>query len=43
VDLTEKGALVRTGALKHARYNLAVPLKTLRRVTLSESGDLIEG
>jgi Fic family protein len=43
VDLTEKGALVRTGALKHARYNLAVPLKTLRRVTLSESGELIEG
>jgi len=43
VDLTEKGALVRTGELRHARYNLSVPLKPIPRVTVSEDGRLLEG
>ena len=43
VDLTDKGALVRTGELRHARYNLSVPLKPVPRVTVSEDGRLIEG
>jgi Fic family protein len=43
VDLTEKGALVRTGELRHARYNLSVPLKPVTSVTVSADGRLIEG
>ena len=43
VDLTEKGALVRAGELRHARYNLSVPLKSVPRVTVSEDGQLVEG
>ncbi|HEY4960604.1 MAG TPA: Fic family protein [Terriglobales bacterium] len=43
VDLTEKGALVRTGELRHARYNLSVPLKSVPRVTVNEDGQLVEG
>jgi len=42
-DLTDKGALVRTGELRHARYNLSVPLKPIPRVTVSEGGQLVEG
>src|SRR5208337_655390 len=42
VDLTEKGAIVRKGERKHARYNLSVPLKPVRHVTVSENGELIE-
>jgi len=43
VDLVEKGALVRTGELRHARYNLSVPLKPVRRVTIGKNGELAEG
>ena len=43
VDLTEKGGLVRAGERKHARYNLLVPLKPVRHVTVSENGELVEG
>ena len=43
VDLTEKGALVRRGELRHARYNLSVPLKSVPRLTVSEDGQLVEG
>jgi Fic family protein len=42
VDLTEKGALVRTGELRHARYNLSVPLKPVAHVTLGKNGELVE-
>jgi Fic family protein len=42
VDLTEKGALVRTGELRHARYNLSLPLKPIPHVTVSEDGQLLE-
>jgi Fic family protein len=41
VDLTEKDALVRTGELRHARYNLSVPLKPIPRVTVSEDGRIL--
>ena len=43
VDLTEKGALVRTGELRHARYNLSVPLRLVPRVTVRGDGHLVEG
>jgi Fic family protein len=42
VDLTEKGALVRTGELRHARYNLSVPLTPAPQVTIGKDGELIE-
>ena len=42
-DLTDKGALVRTGELRHARYTLSVPLKPVPHVTVSEDGQLVEG
>ncbi len=43
VDLTEKGALVRTGELRHARYSLSVPLKPVPRVTIGKNGEVFEG
>lgn len=42
-DMTEKGALVRTGELRHARYHLAVPLKPVPHVTVSANGEVTEG
>ena len=43
VDLMEKGALVRTGELRHAHYVLSVPLKPVPHVTVNEDGQLVEG
>lgn len=43
VDLTEQGVLVRTGELRHARYNLSVPLTPVPHVTIGKDGELIEG
>ena len=40
-DLTDKGALVRTGELRHARYHLSVPLKPVPHVTVSEDGQVV--
>jgi Fic family protein len=42
VDLVQKGALIRTGERKHARYQLGVPLRPTKRVRVNERGDLIE-
>ena len=42
VDLVEKGALVRVGELRHARYHLSVPLGGGKRVTVNEWGELVE-
>lgn len=39
-DLVAKGALYRTGELKHARYHLAVMLRATPRVTVDEDGQL---
>jgi Fic family protein len=41
-DLVEKGALTRTGERKHARYEVAVPVRETPRVTVNERGDLVE-
>lgn len=41
-DLVVKGALVREGERRHARYHLAVPLRVVRQVILNERGELVE-
>src|SRR5258706_4793008 len=41
-DLVEKAALTRTWERKHARYQVAVPLRETSRVSLNERGDLVE-
>ena len=41
-DLTEKGALIREGERRHARYKLAVPLRPVRRISLNKKGELVE-
>ena len=41
-DLVEKGALVRTGDRRHARYQLPIPLRPTPRFTLTGSGDIVE-
>ncbi len=41
-DLVAKGALVREGERRHARYRLAVPLRPVPPVTLNERGELAE-
>lgn len=42
VDLTAKGALVRVGEHRHARYHLGVPLRAVRHVRINERGELLE-
>ncbi len=42
-DLVAKGALVREGERRHARYRLSVPLRPVPRVTLTERGEISEG
>lgn len=42
VDLTAKGALVRAGERRHARYHLGVPLRAVRGVTINQRGELVE-
>ncbi|HXA79313.1 MAG TPA: Fic family protein [Candidatus Acidoferrales bacterium] len=41
-DLVEKGALVRAGERRHARYDLAVPLRPVKQVKVNERGELVE-
>jgi Fic family protein len=41
-DLVDKGALVRAGERRHARYDMAVPLRPVKQVTLNERGELVE-
>jgi Fic family protein len=41
-DLVEKGAFVREGELRHARYLLAVPLRPVAHVTLNDRGEIVE-
>jgi Fic family protein len=41
-DLVEKGALMREGELRHARYLLTVPLRPVAHVTLNDRGDVVE-
>ena len=42
VDLVQKGALIRSGERKHARYQVGVALRPTKRVTVNERGGLIE-
>ena len=41
-DLVAKGALLREGERRHARYHLSVPLRPVPHVTLDERGELAE-
>lgn len=41
-DLVEKGAFTREGERKHTRYHLAIPLRQTPRVTVCESGEIVE-
>ena len=41
-DLTEKGALLRQGERRHARYTLGVPLRRAPHITINAGGQLIE-
>ena len=41
-DLTEKGALVREGERRHARYKLNVPLRHVSHISVNERGELVE-
>jgi Fic family protein len=42
VDLVEKGALIRAGELRHARYQLSVPLHASKRIEVNQRGELVE-
>ena len=42
-DLVEKGALVRDGERRYARYRLTVPLRPVPHATLNERGEVAEG
>ena len=41
-DLVEKGALVRQGELRHARYLVTVPLRPVAQVALNDRGEIVE-
>jgi Fic family protein len=41
-DLTEKGALIREGERRHARYKLSIPLRPVPHISVSERGKLVE-
>ena len=41
-DLTEKGALIREGERRHARYKLGIPLRPVPHISVSERGKLVE-
>ena len=41
-DLVAKGALLRDGELRHARYHLGVPLRPVKQVMLSDRGEVME-
>lgn len=42
-DLVSKGALTREGELRHARYRLNVPLRTVGQINVDEEGEIGEG
>jgi Fic family protein len=41
-DLTDKGALIRQGERRHARYKLSVPLRPVPRISVSWRGEVVE-
>jgi Fic family protein len=38
-DLMDEGVLLRTGELRHARYRIAIPVRTVSPVVLDEQGN----
>jgi len=40
--MTEKGALIREGERRHARYKLGIPLRPVPHISVSERGKLVE-
>jgi len=40
-DMVTKGALVRTGERRHARYSISIPLRPVSPVTIVKSGEII--
>lgn len=38
-DLVAKGTLTHSGARRYARYHLAIPLRSVRAVTVGERGE----
>ncbi len=40
-DMVDKGALVRTGERRHARYRIPIPLRPTLRVTVTDSGEVV--
>ena len=42
-DLAEKGALIRQGERRHARYRLNVPLRHVAHLMINDRGELTEG
>lgn len=41
-DLTQKGALIREGERRHARYKLSIPLRHVPHISVNERGRLID-
>jgi Fic family protein len=41
-EMVAKGALVREGELRHARYRLGIPLRPLAPIVIDEQGNLVE-
>jgi Fic family protein len=41
-DLVARGALVRTGELRHARYHLNLKLQPPRSITINQRGEILE-
>jgi Fic family protein len=41
-DLVERGALMRTGELRHARYHLNLKLQPPRSITINQRGEVLE-
>ncbi len=41
-DLVERGALIRTGELRHARYHLNLKLQPPRSITINQRGEVLE-
>lgn len=41
-DMVAKGALVRTGERRHARYAVSIPLRPVSAVTIVQSGEIIQ-
>jgi Fic family protein len=40
-DLVDKGALLRVGHRRHARYQLPIPVRPTTRLTITESGEVV--